>query len=151
MSGELINTERAIHSSDLFSLGIGGFSSKSINDLFDVNDDGEVSGMERDRMQSASVLNTLESINPVVARAYNDSEFQIDRGMFLTKKQRASRDKTYKIVLEQIAEFEKSKVPERRYDVQPLNIEEKELDTKTLSDDLVERQYLEQAELDNPV
>jgi hypothetical protein len=48
--GELINSRTAIDNRNIFKQGVGGFSSKSINELFDVDNDGIVSGVEKDLM-----------------------------------------------------------------------------------------------------
>lgn len=151
MSGELINTSREVQSKDIFDRGFGAFSSKSINELLDVDDDGMVSNLEKDRMESSGVLNTLESIPDVVARAFNDENFRIQTGAYLTQKQRIQREKLVLAINKAIMIEEMNKLPERRFKPQELNIEEQELDTNDLREDLKNRQYLEQAELDNDV
>jgi hypothetical protein len=154
MSGELINTERYIEKKDIFEKGYSDFSSQSINELFDSNGDGEVNGVEKDRMQSAGVLNTLESINPLVARAFNDENFRIDNGFFLTSKQQMRQDKVRLLIdkiklLNKLEEIKNS--PERRFQEDTPNIENTELDTNNLQEDLINRQYLEQSEINNQV
>ena len=151
MSGELINTSKEIQSNDIFSKGFGGFSSKSINDLFDVNGDNMVSRLEEDRFESAGVLNTLESIPDVVAKAFSDENFRIQTGAYLTQKQQMERERLILAINKAILVEEMNKLPERRVEPQELNIEEQELDTRDLREDIAHRQYLEQGELDNDV
>ena len=93
MSGELISTSRFIKQRNIYANGLAGFSSGSINDLFDVNGDGETSGVEKDRMESAGVINTIESIHPAVARAFQDDTFALQTGQFLTQQQQRDRRK----------------------------------------------------------
>lgn len=155
MSGELINSSRFIKQRNMFSRGLGSFSSGSINDLFDADGDGSVSGVEKDRMESAGVVNTLESINPAIARAFSDDTFAIQTGSFLTNEQKQKRRKlellVQRAVLNQRAKDEE---PPKRTDLEPideLDILDEELDTADLAGDLEKRQYLTQGELDNGV
>lgn len=151
MSGELINTSREIQKNDIFSRGIGSFSSKSINDIFDVNGDGVATPLEQDRMQSAGVLNTLQSIPDVVARAFNDENFRIQTGAYLTQKQKMERERLVLAINKAIMVEEMNKLPEKRIEPEELNIEEEELDTGDLREDIAHRQYLQQGEIDNDV
>ena len=151
MSGELINTSREIESNDIFNRGIGGFSSKSINDLLDVDGDGVVSNLEKDRMESAGVLNTLQSIPDVVAKAFSDENFRIQTGAYLTQKQRMERERLVLAINKAIMIEEMNKLPEKRVEPEQFTIEEEQLDTTDLREDIAHRQYLEQAELDNDV
>ena len=151
MSGDLINTEVAIDKRDIFERGCGGFTSKSINDLFDVDGDGEVSGMEKETMQNVGVLNTLEGISPVVARAFSDENFRLQTGAHLTQKQRIQREKLFLAVNKAILVDSLKNMPEKRIEPEELNIEEQELDTNDLKEDILHRQYLNQAEIDNEV
>ena len=151
MSGDLINTEVAIDKRDIFERGAGAFTSKSIDDLFDVDGDGEVSGMEKQTMESAGVINTLESISPVVARAFTDENFRLQTGAYLTQKQRTQRDKLLLAINKAILVDAMKNIPEKRIEPEELNIEEQELDTNDLREDIEHRQYLNQAEIDNQV
>ena len=156
MSGEFINNQVFIEKKNVLENGIGNFSSKSINELLDINGDGVVDGVEMDRMMSNSVINTLESIHPLVAKAFNDENFRLETGAFLTQKQRKTRMKLdlaiKKAILKQkMIDMEKYK---RVDDIQPeeLNIEENsELDNNDLQEDLKHRMYLSQAEIDNQI
>jgi hypothetical protein len=151
MSGELINTSKEIESNDIFNRGIGGFSSKSINDLLDVDGDGVVSRLEQDRMESAGVLNTLQSIPDVVARAFSDENFRIQTGAYLTHKQRVDRERLVLAINKAILVEEMKKLPKKRIEAEQFHIEEEELDIADLKEDIAHRQYLEQGEIDNDV
>ena len=94
MSGELINNKNYIEKKDIFQKGINDFSSQSIKEIFDVDDDGDVEAVEQDRMMSTGMINTLESINPLVARAFNDENFRLQTGTFLTMKQQRQRNRS---------------------------------------------------------
>jgi hypothetical protein len=152
MSGELIDNQNYVKKKDIFNQGIGNFSSKSINELFDVNEDGYVDGVEKDRMISNGVLNTIESINPVVARAFNDENFRLSTGTFLTKKQQLKRERVILAIQKGLLMEEMNCIQEERINQDDLNIVEEEgLDVNDLREDLQKRQYLNQAELDNGV
>lgn len=151
MSGDLINTEILIDKRDIFEKGYGNFSSKSINELFDVNGNGTVSPEEMSTMQSAGVLNTLNSISPVVARAFTDENFRLQTGAYLTDSQKIARDKILLAINKAILIDSMKDIPEKRIKPEELNIEEQELDTNDLMEDLKHRQYLNQAEIDNNV
>jgi len=157
MSGELIDNQSYIEKKDIFTNGYGNFSSGSIKELFDVNNDGHIEGVEKDRMLSAGLLNTLESINPLVARAYNDPNFRINNGFFLTDEQQLRKNKIKllidKILLMSQLEDIKNK-RKNRFNEEKLNIEKNEeldLEIRDLQEDLKERQYLEQSEINNQV
>lgn len=157
MSGELIDNKSYIEKKDIFNNGYGDFSSGSINQLFDVNNDGYVDAVEKDRMLSAGMLNTLESIHPLVARAYNDPNFLINNGFFLTDEQQLRKNKI-KLLINKIllmSELEDIKNKRKdRFNEENLNIEknEEEMDLiQNLQEDLKERQYLEQTEINNQV
>ena len=156
MSGELINTSRFIKQRNIFNNGLAGFSSGSINDLFDANGDGETSGVERDRMESAGVINTIESIHPAVARAFQDDTFALQTGQFLTQQQQINRRKLELLVKRAVLKqrMMDEQAPERP-DLQPIDeldvLKNDELDTSDLANDIQKRQYLTQAELDNDV
>ena len=151
MSGELINTSREIEKNDIVNRGIGGFSSKSINDLLDVDSNGMVSNLEQDRMESSGVLNTLTSIPDVVAKAFSDENFKIQTGCYLTQKQRIERERLVLAINKAIMIEEMNKLPEKRIEPEELNVEEQELDTTDLREDIAHRQYLQQSEIDNDV
>ena len=156
MSGELINSSRFIKQRNIFNNGLAGFSSGSINDIFDANGDGETSGVEQDRMESAGVINTIESIHPAVARAFQDDTFALQTGQFLTREQQMKRRKlellVQRAVLNQRMKDEQAPV---RPDLQPIDeldiLGDTELDTSDLQGDIEKRQYLTQSEIDNDV
>ena len=156
MSGELINSSRFIKQRNIFNKGLAGFSSGSINDIFDANGDGETSGIERDRMESAGVINTIESIHPAIARAFQDDTFALQTGQFLTQEQQRDRRKLELLV--QRAVLNQRMIDEQapeRPDLQPIDelniLNDDELDTGDLAGDIIKRQYLTQGELDNQV
>jgi hypothetical protein len=151
MSGELINNINYVESKDIFENGAGDFSSKSINELFDVNSDGVVDSIEQDRMVSAGVLNTLESINPVVARAFTDETFRLSTGAFLTEKQRNERERINLIIQKALLKEQLKDIEEERIDPEEPNIDTGELDVNNLQEDIEKRQYLNQAEISNSV
>ena len=148
--GELINTRSAIDSRDIFEKGIGGFSSKSINELFDVNGDGDASGIEKDLMSSAGALNTLNSISPIVAHAFNQENFRLQTGAYLTNSQKVMRDKLVLAVNKAILMEKLREMPEKEIE-EELNIDNGELDTNDLLQDIKYRQYLSGAEINNGV
>ncbi len=156
MSGELINTSRFIKQRNICANGLAGFSSGSINDLLDVNGDGETSGVEKDRMESAGVINTIESIHPAVARAFQDDTFALQTGQFLTQQQQRNRRKLELLVNRAVLNQRliDEQAPERP-DLQPIDeldiLKNEELDTADLAGDIENRQYLTQGELDNQV
>ena len=148
--GELINTRSAIDRRDIFEKGIGGFSSKSINELFDVNEDGITSGIEKDLMSSAGALNTLNSISPIVAHAFSQENFRLQTGAYLTHSQKVMRDKLVLAVNKAILMEKLREMPEK--DIQEeLNIDNGELDTNDLLQDISRRQFLSGAEINNGV
>jgi hypothetical protein len=118
----------------------------------DVNDDGTVDAVEQDRMVSVGMTNTLESINPVVARAFKDETFRLQNGTFLTQKQRIMRERVILAIQKGMLMEQMKDIPEERMDPEELDIEEEEgLDVNNLQEDLEKRQYLSQAEIDNGV
>jgi hypothetical protein len=148
--GELMNTRSAIDSRDIFEKGIGGFSSKSINELFDANEDGVTSGVERDLMSSADALNTLSSISPVVAHAFTQENFRLQTGAYLTNSQKVMRNKLLLSINKAILMEKLKEIPEKEIK-EELNIDNGSLDTNDLMKDIAHRQYLNQNELDNGV
>lgn len=147
--GELINSRTAIDNRDIFEKGIGGFSSKSINELLDVNEDGVTSGIEKDLMSSASALNALNSISPIVAHAFSQENFRIATGSYLTSSQKVMRDKLVLAVNKALMVEKLNEIPERK-DEQP-NVNNGDLDTKDLLQDIERRQFLTGAEITNGV
>ena len=149
MSGEYISTSVYLQDKDIFSRGAGHFSSKSINELLDVNDDGVVDGVERSTMESVGLINTLDSISPVVARAYNDHLFKLNSGAYLTATQRASRDQMAALLSDFLNnDVIDGDVPiKRRHETIPFE-SIKTLDGD-LNADLKNRRYLEDSELNN--
>ena len=155
MSGELINTSLFYKKKNIFNKGVGGFSSQSINDLFDVNNDGETSGVEKDLMESEVSYNILNSIHPAIARAFNDTTFNIQQGNFLTSSQRYKK-RAYELIIEKaiLQNHLKDKESERKDfpDLDEPNIlNNEEVDNNNLEEDLKKRQYLQQSEIDNKV
>jgi hypothetical protein len=148
--GELINSRTAIDNRNIFTQGIGGFSSKSINELFDVDNDGIVSAVEKDLMSSAGALNTLESISPIVAYAFSQENFRIATGSYLTNSQKVMRDKLVLAFNKAMLIEKLNEIPERKEE-EKLNIDNGELDTKDLLQDIARRQFLSGAEIDNGV
>jgi hypothetical protein len=146
MSGEFISTHVYLQDKDIFNKGAGNFSSKSINELLDVNDDGVIDGVERDRMESVGLINTLDSISPLVARSYSDHLFKLNTGGYLTESQRASRDAMSKLVSDFLNADDDIPI-ERRHDIMPFEIMQT-LDGD-LNADLKNRRYLEDSELNN--
>ena len=146
---ELINSRTAIDNRDIFEKGIGGFSSKSINELLDVNEDGVTSGIEKDLMSSASALNALNSISPIVAHAFSQENFRIATGSYLTSSQKVMRDKLVLAVNKALMVEKLNEIPERK-DEQP-NVNNGDLDTKDLLQDIERRQFLTGAEITNGV
>jgi hypothetical protein len=152
MSGELINTQNAIDKKDIFNRGTGNFSSKSINELFDVDGDGNVSGVEKELMGSMGVLNSLDSISPAVAHAFKTENFRIQTGSYLTESQRVTRDKLLlsinkTLMLERLKDID---IKKRINEEEPA-VDNSELDTNDLQEDIKHRQYLNRAEIDNNV
>ena len=146
MSGEYISTSVYLQDKDIFSRGAGHFSSKSLNELLDVNDDGVVDGVERDRMESVGLINTLDSISPVVARAYNDHLFKLNTGAYLTATQRTSRDQMAALLSNFLNNDDDVPI-KRRHETIPFE-SIKTLDGD-LNADLKNRRYLEDSELNN--
>lgn len=158
--GELINNRSKIDDRDIFEKGYRNFSSKSINELFDVDNNGYVDAYEKDLMVSECVLDTLDSISPLVAHAFTQENFRLQTGAYLTERQRLSRDKLIlsinKAILEEELNDIKDDIPqeineERIKELvnEPISVEH--LDTENLSEDIKYRQYLSQAEINNPV
>ena len=146
MSGEFINT--AIFD----KVDKGAFKPGSINELFDVNSDGVLSEIEKDRAMHIGIEQQLESINPVIARAYQDETFMINQGYFLTTEQKQKRDIFTSVIDKLVARINKldeEENPEERFEEPNYNIELGELDTDDLFQDLQKRRYLSEAELDN--
>lgn len=148
--GELINTKKSIDKQDIFKKGIGGFTSKSINELFDVNEDGMVSGVEKELMSSAGALNTLNSISPLVAHAFSQENFRISTGAYLTNSQKALRNKLILAFNEALLFDKLNEMPERELEEQP-NVDNGDLDTNDLLQDIARRQFLSGAEINNDV
>jgi len=158
MSGEFINTHSVINKSDIWDNGYSNFSSKSIQELFDVNDDGEFDGVERDRAEASCLFNTLDSIDPIVARAFNDENFRLQTGAYLTTQQRTNKAKLLNLIekyllvedAEKIHNYNKQFDTTGVFGIEPQlpSIIEEPKDLKT---DLSNRQYLNQAEIDNDV
>jgi hypothetical protein len=153
MSGEFINTHSVINKSDIWDNGYSNFSSKSIQELFDVNDDGEFDGVERDRAEASCLFNTLDSIDPVVARAFNDENFRLQTGAYLTTQQRTNKAKILNLIEKYllVEDVEKIQTYKKQFNLEPQLSPVMEEDNKDLKSDLSNRQYLNQAEINNDV
>ena len=153
MSGEFINTHSVINKSDIWDNGYSNFSSKSIQELFDVNDDGEFDGVERDRAEASCLFNTLDSIDPVVARAFNDENFRLQTGAYLTTQQRTNKAKILNLIEKYLLvdDIEKIQTYKKQFNLEPQLSPVMEEDNKDLKSDLSNRQYLNQAEINNDV
>lgn len=151
MSGELIQTERYVRAHDPFERGAGGFSKEAISDLMDVNDDGVLTGIEKDQLTSAGVLNTLESIHPVIARGFVDKSFQLNRGIMLTKSQRQENSRVIDLITKALDKHDKAQYPDQRITPEALHGIEGNPSYSDLADDIAHRRYLDQSELDNSV
>ena len=149
--GELINTKSLIDSRHIFERGVGGFSSKSINELFDVNNDGYADGIEKDLMSSAGALNTLSSISPVVAHAFNQENFRLQTGAYLTENQKRIRDKLLLAINKSLLMEQLKDIPEKQIEEEVAMIDNNQLDTADLMEDIKHRQYLNQNEIDNGI
>lgn len=128
-----------------------GFSKDSINSLFDVDGDGVFSAVEKDRAESVALINELSSINPVIARAYNDVNFQIQQGSYLTNKQKNNGERFYKAIME-IVEMNDNENLNIAHNINPQQSNEymgyQNVDLQTY---LKDRQALDQTEIDNIV
>ena len=128
-----------------------GFSDDSINSLFDVDGDGIFSAVEKDRAENVALLNEIESINPVIARAYNDVNFQIQTGMYLTKQQKNNGERFYKAIMEAVS----INSNENQNIQHKINPEEENQYMTTVNVDLKtflkDRQALQENEIDNNV
>lgn len=155
MSGELLNTSNFIKQRNITS-GLGGFSSGSINELFDLDGDGKASPLELDRAENAGLINEMESIHPAVARAFSDDTFALQTGQFLTREQQIKRRKLQLLIEREVLKQKQKEEEEvKRPDLEPIDelniLNDQEIDYNDLQGDIQKRQYLTQAELDNDV
>ena len=152
MAGELISSH-TFHASndDMWEQGYGNFSSKSMNELFDVDGDGGVSGIEKDRMESAGLYNTLDSIHPLVARSFNDTSFRINTGRYLTELNNTADNKAINVIMQFLDEYNEDTKPPVNEEIKENDQQPLEVSYKNLSEDLVERRRLDQSELTNDV
>lgn len=150
--GEYINNHTYIKDNDNWYNATKQFSNDSLNSLFDVDEDGEFTAVEKDRMESLGVLNTLQSIHPAVAKVYNDVNFQIKQGSYLTKKQINNGYRFMTELQKILLEEEKSDYVEHQIP-QPerLNIEKSDLDTDDLKQDIEDRQFLTEQQINNQI
>lgn len=125
------------------------FSQDSINSLFDLNNDGEFTGVEKDRAENVGLLNALDSIHPVVAKAYNDVNFNINRGNYLTEQQYEAGQKFFRVLNEVLNKEYENELVEHRINPQNMNMYIGDLDEQNLMDYLKNRQYLSQQEINN--
>lgn len=152
MSGEFLNNQEYIKNFPISEFS--EWSRGTLEDLLDVNGDGQVTNLEIDRSQSLGLINTLQNINPLVARAFNDENFLIQTGMYLTQEQRMNQQKFNQAIEQALAEQEEDKyIKNTRFMHDDLNIDltHQPIDGTDLEEDLKRRQYLEQAEIDNGV
>jgi hypothetical protein len=151
MSGEYWNNELFI---DDYTFYDKGWTDQSLSNLFDFDGDGEVSGVEVDRATSLGLINTLNSINPIVARAYSEENFFIQTGLYLTQEQKANQEKWNNVIERVLKELEedkyKKKIRIEEENLNILNINEP-IEQTTLQEDLKDREYLEGGEIDNQV
>lgn len=145
---DYINNHLYIENKDNWKQGTKHFSDDSINSIFDVNNDGEFSAVEKDRAESIVLLNELSSINPIIARAYNDINFQIQTGSFLTKKQIENGKKFYEAIQQAIKIDEENTFVQHHINPEQPNEYLGNIEPD-LKDDILHRQFLTQAELDN--
>lgn len=143
MSGELIVNHK-------YSQARNKTLSKSYNTLFDLNNDGTVSGVETDRMESSGLYNTLDSVNPLIAKAMSNSNFRINRLSMLTPDELQLRKRMFDIIGYHKAKWEETKI-QRRMPLESVYEEDDEFEnmTEDLRSDLRDRTYLEQTEINN--
>lgn len=152
MSGEFLNNEQYINK---FPIGeYSEWTRGTLEDLLDVNGDGQVTNLEIDRAQSLGLINTLQSINPLVARAFNEENFLIQTGMYLTKEQRKNQEIFNQAIEQALLDNEEDKYKENirfMHDNLNIDLQHQPIDGTDLQEDLKRRQYLDQAEIDNGV
>ena len=143
MSGELIANHKYSHEKNKTL-------SKSYNTLFDMNGDGKISEVEADRMESAGLYNTLDSVNPLIAKAMSNSNFRINRMSMLTPDELRLRKRMFDIIGYHKAKWEEAKI-NRRIPTDDVREEDDEFEemTNDLNSDLRDRTYLEQTEINN--
>jgi len=150
--GEYINNHTYIKDNDNWYNATKQFTKDSLNSLFDVDEDGEFTAVEKDRMESLGVLNTLQSIHPAVAKVYNDVNFQIKQGSYLTKKQINNGYRFMTELQKILLEEEKSDYVEHQIpEPERLNIEKSDLDTDDLKQDIKDRQFLTEQQINNQI
>jgi hypothetical protein len=101
-------------------------------------------------MSSASALNALNSISPIVAHAFSQENFRIATGSYLTNSQKVMRDKLVMAVNKALMVEKLNEIPKRKEE-EKLDIDNGELDTKDLLQDIERRQFLSGAEINNGV
>jgi len=152
MSGEFLNNEQYINK---FPIGeYSEWTRGTLEDLLDVNGDGQVTNLEIDRAQSLGLINTLQSINPLVARAFNEENFLIQTGMYLTKEQRKNQEIFNQAIEQALIDNEEDKYKENirfMHDNLNIDLQHQPIDGTDLQEDLKRRQYLDQAEINNGV
>jgi hypothetical protein len=95
-------------------------------------------------------LNALNSISPIVVHAFLQENFRIATGSYLTNSQKIMREKLVLAVNKALMVEKLNKMPERKEEEQ-LNVDNGELDTKDLLQDIERRQFLSGAEITNEV
>ena len=148
---DYINSYLYNYDPDNWSTATKNFSENSINSLFDVDDDGVFSAVERDRAENIALLNELSSINPIIARAYNDINFNITQGTYLTQKQYEAGQKFFNAIQKVLQKEDQKQIIEHDINPEPPNIYQGDLDTSNLIDVLKNRQFLTEQELTNDV
>lgn len=145
---DYINNHLYLNDNENWSKATKNFSDNSINSLFDVDHDGTVSKVEMDRAESIGLLNTLNSINPLLARSYNDINLSIITGSYLTTNQINNSKLFYNALQKAIILDEQDTIIKHNINPEEPN-EYKPQYELNLSDDIKQRQYLTQAEINN--
>lgn len=148
---DYINSYLYNYDPDNWATATKNFSEDSINSLFDVDNSGEFTAVERDRAENISLLNELSSINPIIARAYNDVNFNIQQGNYLTQQQYQAGQKFFNAIQKVLQKEDEEKLIEHKINPEPSNIYQGDLDTTDLMDVLKNRQFLTEQELTNDV
>jgi hypothetical protein len=138
----------------LFATGLGHFSASQLTDLFDINGDGYVDGVERSTLESLNLIQNLEGISPLAAKKFNNDKFLNSSGYHLVDRGIETDKRDFIAILNKHSSgaYEptdtQGQIPiERRFPVereQPGGLKMNE----NLGQDLAERNILEQEELD---
>ena len=148
--GELINSRTAIDNRNIFKQGVKSFSTAETIPSLSTSNNSLIDLLLNPPMSSASALNTLNSISPIVAHAFSQENFRIATGSYLTNSQKIMREKLVLAVNKALMVEKLNEMPERKEEEQ-LNVDNGELDTKYLLQDIERRQFLSGAEINNGV